>query len=245
MNLPGQKNNFLSAVSFSLLVHIAAAGFAFSLLAPVPPILMPEPGGGIVSVSLVQGLAGAGAQSLQSAIRPERPDNRDNVAEARVPERAAAPVLPGAEEQKIIGEHKIQLSTYASLEVYTNGHSAHSARTATMPGAGDTEGRPEGAGARQESATAPYLIPAYRLNNPPRYPVAARMRGQQGLVVVSAEVNPDGTVGNARVKHSSGHGPLDNSALDAVRNWVFKPGRRMGVPVAMWVDVPIRFALNE
>ena len=91
----------------------------------------------------------------------------------------------------------------------------------------------------------PTLIPAYRQNSPPRYPAAARQRGYEGLVLVSAEIEPDGRVGNLSLKKSSGYPILDDSAMDAVRKWLFRPGQRMGVAISMWVDVPVRFALNE
>jgi TonB family protein len=37
---------------------------------------------------------------------------------------------------------------------------------------------------------------------------------------------------------------LDQSAQDAVRQWVFKPALANNKPVAVWVGVPVRFSLH-
>ena len=114
-------------------------------------------------------------------------------------------------KNKLTGE-KIQLS-YAALDVYTNGHSTYSDRTNGSPEktAGQNgKGVHSGAAGVGSSAgvTAPLLIPAYRQNNPPRYPVTARLRGYEGLVLVSAEIMADGKVGGIKLKRSSGiHDP--------------------------------------
>jgi protein TonB len=83
------------------------------------------------------------------------------------------------------------------------------------------------------------------LNNPkPAYPLAARRRGVEGRVLVSAHVHADGSCAEVRLKRSSGHVLLDESALDAVRRWRFLPARRAGAPIDSWVDVPVSFRLD-
>jgi TonB family protein len=84
-----------------------------------------------------------------------------------------------------------------------------------------------------------------RDNDPPEYPRLARLRGYQGLVILSVEVLADGRVGEVGVIRSSGHEILDSAALNAVREWRFDPGRRGGQAVTMSVDVPIRFIWKE
>jgi protein TonB len=83
------------------------------------------------------------------------------------------------------------------------------------------------------------------LNNPkPAYPLAARRRGIEGRVLVSAHVHADGACAEVRLKRSSGHSLLDESALNAVRRWRFLPARRAGAPIDSWVDVPVSFRLQ-
>jgi len=47
------------------------------------------------------------------------------------------------------------------------------------------------------------------------------------------------------VKKSSGYKILDRSAVDAVRKWKFAPGREGNTPIKYWVNIPIKFQLNE
>jgi protein TonB len=84
------------------------------------------------------------------------------------------------------------------------------------------------------------------LNNPlPRYPAAARRRGQQGLVLLNVEVLAAGRCGRIGILHGSGHAMLDDAAVEAVRHWHFVPAARGGIPVDHWVQIPIRFQLSQ
>jgi len=239
MKMRGSRQDLIFAVSLSLAVHLAAAGVVISSLAPVPVALLVPISERAVTVSLVGGIDEIGGQAKR-AVKAAKKE----------------PVLPRQETRTgepaptVSEEKKIPFTSFASLDVYTNGVSAHSGKNrgsredgldlATL--GGTSAGAPYGT---PETATAPHLIPAYRQNSPPRYPAAARQRGYEGLVLVSAEIRPDGRVGNLSLKKSSGYPILDDSAMDAVRKWLFRPGQRMGVTVSMWVDVPVRFALNE
>jgi protein TonB len=87
-------------------------------------------------------------------------------------------------------------------------------------------------------------VPRYSVNPLPRYPAAARRRGQQGTVVLSVHVDEQGRVSNLWLFESSGHRVLDTAAVEAVRDWLFEPGMQNGRNIAMWVNVPVRFALK-
>jgi protein TonB len=86
--------------------------------------------------------------------------------------------------------------------------------------------------------------PLYRVNPEPPYPRMARKRGYQGTVLLSVMVNKEGRVENLWVFESSGYNILDNAALDAVKDWLFEPGRQGDKPVDMWVQVPVRFEIR-
>ena len=88
-------------------------------------------------------------------------------------------------------------------------------------------------------------IPRYKDNPPLKYPAIARRRGYQGKVLLSAMISVDGNVVGVKVKESSGHLVLDRAAMKAVEAWEFEPARRMGSPVPMSVDVPVRFVLRH
>ena len=83
------------------------------------------------------------------------------------------------------------------------------------------------------------------MKNPaPPYPVLARRRGYEGLVLLEVLVTREGRVAELRVKKSSGYKVLDRAAVKAVKNWLFEPGVKNGTTIDMWVEVPVRFRLN-
>lgn len=77
---------------------------------------------------------------------------------------------------------------------------------------------------------------------PPAYPDMAREANVDGTVMVQALVGKDGRVKDVKIVKSIPM--LDQSAMDAVRRWVFKPALSNNKPVAVWVAVPVRFTLN-
>jgi protein TonB len=76
----------------------------------------------------------------------------------------------------------------------------------------------------------------------PEYPDLARSAGVDGTVMVQALVGKDGRVKDTKVVKSIPM--LDEAAVKAVRQWVFKPALSNNKPVAVWVAVPVKFTLN-
>ena len=87
--------------------------------------------------------------------------------------------------------------------------------------------------------------PLYKENTPPVYPEVARVHGYEGIVLVSAEILPDGRVGNMKIRKSSGYAILDQSAIEAVKPWKFEPAKKSGNPFTVWVELPIKFILRN
>ncbi len=87
--------------------------------------------------------------------------------------------------------------------------------------------------------------PLYADNPPPAYPRLARRRGWQGEVLLQVRVGSSGKVLTARVERSTGYPVLDRAALEAVRDWRFRPARRGLLPVESEVRVPVRFRLER
>jgi protein TonB len=46
------------------------------------------------------------------------------------------------------------------------------------------------------------------------------------------------------IERSAGSQDLDLAAMEAVRQWRFEPARQGKRPVAVWVMLPVRFALK-
>ena len=113
---------------------------------------------------------------------------------------------------------------------------------------GEAPGNHLHAGRQGESGKAQagqMFLPRYLNAARPAYPILARMRGYEGMVLLAVQVLTDGRAGEVRIKKSSGYALLDQSALNAVRAWRFEPARKMDTPLVMTVDIPIRFSLNE
>ena len=90
----------------------------------------------------------------------------------------------------------------------------------------------------------PDVTAAYRANPPPVYPLIARRRGMEGVVLLRVLVAADGRVTEVEIAEGSGFAVLDQSALEAVRGWHFRPASRGGRAVEARVEVPIRFSLS-
>lgn len=84
----------------------------------------------------------------------------------------------------------------------------------------------------------------YLNNTPPAYPPLSKRMGEQGRVVIRALISAEGIAGQASVKTSSGYQRLDQTALRTVLQWRYVPGKRAGVPEAMWFNIPLDFVLE-
>jgi protein TonB len=102
-----------------------------------------------------------------------------------------------------------------------------------------------GAGTEGFSKGVEMGYPDYKVNPKPNYPMIARRNGYEGVVFLNVFVLESGRVGRVQLEKSSGYAMLDKSAVEAVRDWIFVPGKRNGVPFASWVTVPIRFQLSS
>jgi periplasmic protein TonB len=76
----------------------------------------------------------------------------------------------------------------------------------------------------------------------PEYPPLARQTRTQGVVVLAALIGPDGRIRNLRVL--SGHPLLTQSALNAVRQWRYRPTLLNGEPVEVDTTIQVHFVLN-
>jgi TonB family protein len=87
--------------------------------------------------------------------------------------------------------------------------------------------------------TLPVIVKSVK----PKYTDDARARRIQGRVEVEAVVNTDGSVSNVRVTKSLDPG-LDQQAVEATKQWKFKPGTVDGKPVAVAVNIEHTFTLK-
>ncbi|HPF25658.1 MAG TPA: energy transducer TonB [Steroidobacteraceae bacterium] len=121
--------------------------------------------------------------------------------------------------------------------------------TATPPAAGgSTATTTPPAGASQPAAAAA-VVAANTLENvrfvQPRYPAAARSRGRDGWVEIEFTVGTDGAVKDPQVLAAEPNGVFEDSALDAVRRWRYKPVMQNGTVIEQRARLRIRFNLSD
>lgn len=82
-------------------------------------------------------------------------------------------------------------------------------------------------------------------NPAPQYPRNALRAGNEGTVLVRAEVDAAGVPTELELTRRSGDRELDRAALNAVRGWRFDPAMENGRAVASAVQVPIEFVASN
>jgi len=76
----------------------------------------------------------------------------------------------------------------------------------------------------------------------PAYPPLARQARIQGSVQLQAEISKDGTIENLRL--ISGHPMLAPAAIEAVKQWRYKPYILNGEPVEVETQITVNFTLS-
>ena len=76
----------------------------------------------------------------------------------------------------------------------------------------------------------------------PTYPPLARQARIQGSVLLQAEISKEGTIQNLRL--ISGHPMLAPAAIEAVKQWRYKPYILNGEPVEVETQITVNFTLS-
>ncbi len=78
----------------------------------------------------------------------------------------------------------------------------------------------------------------------PVYPPFERDQGIEGMVTVEMHVDENGMVTEANVLSVMGPESFAESALDAVRQFVFEPPTENGQPTRIWVRLRVKFRIS-
>jgi len=106
------------------------------------------------------------------------------------------------------------------------------------------------------SMTAPTLKGIYEMGEldnpltplakiPPLYPMRAMRRGIEGWVKVRFRVNTQGRVEQPSILASDPEKVFDQSVINCISQWKFKPGTVEGIPVDTLAETTIRFELEK
>jgi protein TonB len=77
----------------------------------------------------------------------------------------------------------------------------------------------------------------------PQYPAIARQIRLQGTVVLQAFVSAEGRIERPTVV--SGPGVLARAAMDAVKQWQYRPYYLNGTPIEVETEITVKFVLNQ
>lgn len=231
-----EKRAITLAIFFSLLAHIAMGMIVISGLSSGASSSPKLNGIKLVWISF------ADKKDFDGVHLEKMIPGRQSIAPERTKEPSSAMDVP-AKKSEGIPLPIIQTASFSSIDV---------------PGENETtvmevEGKSHGMNSYGTNETQSLnsnlntviAYPLYKENAPPVYPEIARVRGYEGIVLLSAEILPNGRVGEIKIRKSSGYAILDQSALRAVKPWKFEPAKRAGNPFTAWVELPIKFILNS
>jgi TonB family protein len=178
--------------------------------------------------------AAANAPPAISPVVATRAEGKDA---GTVPEQ---PATPAKSREKTVPA--------GGLQVFENGKEIfrmppprnESGQNGSEPSAGSGVQRASSA-EPEPSSVAPESTLLHRVE--PEYPEDARQQKIQGPVVLDVHIGGDGTVQDVQV--SSGPPELAQAAIDAVKQWRFKPRRVNGRAVPMETTVTLNFRLPQ
>jgi TonB family protein len=78
---------------------------------------------------------------------------------------------------------------------------------------------------------------------PPSYPELAKKAGIQGKVVLNATISKEGDISNLQIV--SGHPQLVEAAIEAVKQWKYRPYLQDGEPVEVTTEITVYFTLGK
>jgi TonB family protein len=189
----------------------------------------------LVALALLLGwMIGYGRTARQQAAQDSQavgaPASKPGVPEEI--EISAAPVMAKPARSAIAGKLPAQKSSADDLVVYQEGKIVYRQGQAPRK----VRNQPEATELSPEVAGS-----LLSLRTEPNYPDRARRLNVQGAVVLQAFINEDGSV--QQLKVLTGNTDLAVAAIDAVRQWRFKPYAVKGKASAFTTRITVNFAL--
>lgn len=235
------------SMAASLAAHVALAGTILSMM-PIETASLGDPQA--LQVAFVDLAPMAPPAKIIAANAQPKPVSGPKAAEAAKPEKIKPlPVVDHAElvvkaaakreaetpKTAAVAQPLPQTSRPATAASASQTLQMHGAKSAAVAKAGGEEAR------EIVVTTARFRVPP----TPAKYPKRAHDLNQQGEALIRARIDFEGNTAEVLIWKSSGFVLLDNAALSAVRRWQFMPEQRNGMPVVAWVEIPVRFRLND
>ena len=91
-----------------------------------------------------------------------------------------------------------------------------------------------------------YTVPAsIHQKEKPNYPAISRRKGEEGRVVLTVEIGPDGDIGEVSIIKTSGYSRLDMAAIKAAKKSTYNPAIVENIPVRDKKKIAITFKLDD
>jgi len=175
---------------------------------------------------------------------------------APVQPRTAAPPKGSGQAQARVPAPQLAPQTIPDAIPAVVPATAPSSVTETSDDVGDPNGTKDSVGTDPNAqpgasvATGPYVPGIAGVTSPvvitrvePVYPRVALNAHMSGWVVLQCIIDKSGHIRDVQVVHSS-FGAFEQPAIDAVRQWVFKPGALNGQPVDVIFELTVKFQVR-
>lgn len=201
---------------------------------PDPPRKMETPGKEKISVPV--------AKKPDPTPEPPKPEPPKPPEEMVLPARNMA-----AAEQALIGAISTEAPVTPSLGAGTGGGAGTGRGTGSGPGTGSGlgEGTGGGFGGGAYKPGSGVTVPELVKDVKPTYTADAMRAKIQGSVWLECIVLPNGEIGSVKVIKSLDRTfGLDEQAIQAAKQWRFKPGTLQGKPVPVLITIELTFTLR-
>ena len=242
----------LSFLSHTLLIALIASGICVLRVPIKETIKAASP---VTYLSFDRGGGGSGTHSAIPVSRGTPPKFSDQqlsspiIVENQAPQLPVPPTVIGPPDIKLPQSNQLGDLMASSATLPSNGSglggamgSGSGTGLGSGIGPGFGPGRDGGFGGGPFPNASQITAPRAIYDPDPEYSEEARKAKQQGIVVLSLVVGPDGRPRDIRVVRPLGMG-LDEKAIEALHKWRFEPGSKGGVRVAMQVNVEVTFRL--
>jgi periplasmic protein TonB len=178
-----------------------------------------------------------------TVVEPPRPVAKappPPVVKSAVPRAEASPEKPQPAPRAPMAPQPLAVTEPSAPALIPNAPTALPASPQPAPLVAAAPAAPAPPAIQLPSSDADYLQ-----NPEPRYPENSKRLNEQGTSTIRVLIGADGQPQRAEMGQSSGFDRLDRAALATVMRWRYVPGKRNGVPEAMWFSVPIVWKLTN
>lgn len=222
------------ALWVSLSIHAALFAMLCASRLDVPPQEAPP----LINIEFVEipGPKGGGGNP-----GPTLPAPKGQAAHAQAPQAVPLPEPTSRQTaQPAINAAPASGTTEASGQTIGAGGSGGGSGGGQGAGVGTSVGSGTGQG-----GIAVDRMPVVVRRIKPVYPMDARRRGISGQVTLRLYVDAEGGVREVQVQAAEPAGVFEEKAVEAARKWHFSPAMSRGAAVGMWMNLPVRFSLED